>query len=215
MVIGLIGLWTPQFTSNNPTEVDQVIAQSSWLGNIEAFSGLSRVHTVTSTHSFYCHFNGYLWALLSVLVEESSTKNKQTNRAVCRRFNKWGYLYKHKLLFATWYFQIGVKFGNQNQFYLCIFDDTFFYFLTEILYGKLALQFQLSIHSQFLVLKLNWLFWTPGLPDGVHSNYPCWSVRMSICLSSKTALRMFLKFFMNVRYHTCRKVLEPDFWKNS
>ena len=41
------------------------------------------------------------------------------------------------------------------------------------------------------------------------------SVRVSFCMSQFTALRIFLKFCMNVRYHKFRKVTELNFCKRS
>ena len=58
------------------------------------------------------------------------------------------------------------------------------------------------------------LFWTPGLPNGVHSNRPCPLVRPSVSQSlniSETAHWFFLIFCMKLVHHKGTKVTEPDF----
>ena len=61
----------------------------------------------------------------------------------------------------------------------------------------------------------SFLFWTPGLPEGVLSNRPCplvrpWSVRPSLNIS-ETVHWFFLIFCMKLKHHKGRKVTEPDF----
>ena len=59
-------------------------------------------------------------------------------------------------------------------------------------------------------------FWTPGLPDGVHSNRPCPSVSPSVFkYLGDCSLVFFLIFCMKLGHHKGTKVTEPDFWKKS
>ena len=70
-------------------------------------------------------------------------------------------------------------------------------------------------HCQLSVpLLIRKHFWTPGLPDRVHSNRPCPLVCLSVSPSlniSETALRIFLIFCMKLVHHKGTKVTEPDF----
>ena len=58
------------------------------------------------------------------------------------------------------------------------------------------------------------IIWTPGLPDGVHSNRPCPSICLSVPLSVFKHLRhrslVFLIFYMKLEDHKGTKVTEPD-----
>ena len=57
----------------------------------------------------------------------------------------------------------------------------------------------------------SFLFWTPGLPEGVLSNRPCPSVVRSPSLNiSETTPRIFL-IFCKLVDHKGTKVTEPDF----
>ena len=66
-------------------------------------------------------------------------------------------------------------------------------------------------------LNFLYIFWTPGLPEGILSNRPCPLVRgQSVGPSlniSETAHWFFLIFCMKLGHHKDRKVTEPDFWK--
>ena len=72
--------------------------------------------------------------------------------------------------------------------------------------------------SGFRYLRGRFLFLTPGLPDGVHSNRPCPSVSLSVSASvspslniSETAHWFFLIVCMKLGHHKGTKVTELDF----
>ena len=55
---------------------------------------------------------------------------------------------------------------------------------------------RLTIHTKFKLSSTYALFWTPGLPDEVHGNCPCPSVRQLIrLLMSRRPLIAFSNFF--------------------
>ena len=74
----LNGSLAPPFTVNNLSKVYQVIALVPGLVTLKRFLIWLGLTVVTSTHSHYCHLNGYFWTILLIQVEESS-RNKKTN----------------------------------------------------------------------------------------------------------------------------------------
>ena len=68
----------------------------------------------------------------------------------------------------------------------------------------------MNVIHVFLII----LFWTPGLPDGVHCNRPCPSVRPLVRPSldiSETAHSIFLKLCMKLGVNKVKKVTRPEF----
>ena len=70
-----------QFTNNNLTKVDQVLLCCPGRVTLKLLLVWVERTAVTSTHSHYCHFNGFFQTVLSFVVEESS-RNKQTNSSL-------------------------------------------------------------------------------------------------------------------------------------
>ena len=73
---------------------------------------------------------------------------------------------------------------------------------------------QLYIRMDFLIAKLKkvmaYIFWTPGLPEGVLSNRPCPSVRPSVCVSVLKYLRDRSLVFS----HFLHEVMAPQGYKS-
>ena len=83
-------------------------------------------------------------------------------------------------------FSISIHQSSTMFFILQLYSS----FFTSIPYSS-SIFFILHLYFSFFVyiLHLYSSFWTQGLPVGVHSNRPCPSVRLSVCLSVFKYLR--------------------------